>query len=46
MQHRFFEGSEKKFELVVSDRGPDLRGLGEDRWRAVVAAALPARDRL
>ena len=39
MSNRFFEGTEKKVELVVSGRAPDLRGLGRRRWREIVEAA-------
>jgi S-adenosylmethionine decarboxylase len=39
MSNGFFEGTEKKVELVVSGRSPDLRGLGERRWREIVEAA-------
>ena len=39
MHNRFFEGTEKKVELVVSGRAPDLRGLGQRRWREIVEAA-------
>jgi S-adenosylmethionine decarboxylase len=39
MSNGFFEGTEKKVELIVSDRAPDLRRLGEQRWREIVAAA-------
>jgi len=39
MSNRFFEGTEKKVELVVSGRSPDLRGLGEQRWHEIVEAA-------
>ena len=39
MQHKFFEGSEKKFEVVVSANSPDLRSLGEQRWREIVTAS-------
>ena len=39
MSNGFFEGTEKKVELVVSGRAPDLRGLGRQRWREIVAAA-------
>jgi len=38
MQHSFFEGTEKKVELVVSTESPDLRTLGEARWREIVEA--------
>lgn len=31
-----FEGTEKKFEIMVAPDGPDLRGLGDDAWRAVI----------
>ena len=34
-----FEGTEKKFEIMVTVDGPDLRGLGDDAWRAVIAAS-------
>jgi len=36
---RFFEGPEKKLELVVTPDFPSLRSLGEEMWRRVVAAA-------
>ncbi len=36
---RFFEGPEKKVELVVAPRGPSLRDLGERAWRRVVERA-------
>ena len=39
MSNRFFEGTEKKVELVVSGRAPNLRGLGAERWREIVEAA-------
>ena len=39
MQHRFFEGTEKKVELVVSGDAPDLRTLGQGRWREIVEAS-------
>lgn len=39
MQHRFFEGSEKKFEVVVSSNAPDLRNLGERRWGEIAGAS-------
>lgn len=39
MRPTFFEGPEKKVELVVADGHPPLRGLGEAFWRGVVAAA-------
>ncbi len=39
MTHTFFEGPEKKVELAVRDGFAPLRGLGEERWRAVVSAA-------
>jgi S-adenosylmethionine decarboxylase len=35
----FFEGAEKKFEVVVGDAAPELRSLGEDFWRAVVESS-------
>ena len=35
----FFEGPEKKVELVVAEGGPDLRALGDELWHSVVAAA-------
>ena len=34
-----FEGTEKKFELVVGPRAPLLRGLGEEYWRGVARRA-------
>ncbi len=36
---RFFEGPEKKVELVVAQGGPSLRDLGEQNWRRVVERA-------
>ena len=36
---RFFEGPEKKVELVVVPGFPSLRSLGEHTWRGVVNAA-------
>jgi S-adenosylmethionine decarboxylase len=36
---RFFEGPEKKLEMVVSSEFPSLRSLGEQTWRRVVKAA-------
>lgn len=39
MVHSFFEGPEKKVELVVKPEAPSLRQLGRDRWNAIVAAA-------
>lgn len=36
---RFFEGPEKKLELVVAPEFPSLRSLGEEMWRRVVEAA-------
>lgn len=39
MVHSFFEGPEKKVELVVEPGAPSLRLLGRDRWDAIVAAA-------
>ncbi|MBB1270321.1 adenosylmethionine decarboxylase [Shewanella sp. SR44-3] len=35
----FFEGAEKKLEVVISDSGPNLRDLGVDFWHALVASA-------
>lgn len=35
----FFEGTEKKVEIAVSEGHPPLRGLGEAWWREVVEAA-------
>ena len=35
----FFEGPEKKVELVVAEGGPDLRALGDELWHSVVAAS-------
>ncbi len=35
----FFEGPEKKLELVVTPDSASLRSLGEDVWREVVRAA-------
>jgi S-adenosylmethionine decarboxylase len=34
-----FEGTEKKFELVVEPGAPSLRRFGEDYWRAVARRA-------
>ncbi len=34
-----FEGTEKKFEILVGGDGPDLRGLGRDFWAGVVQAS-------
>ena len=34
----FFEGSEKKLEISVSQKGPSLRSLGRPFWEQVVAA--------
>jgi S-adenosylmethionine decarboxylase len=39
MVYSFFEGPEKKLELVVTPPTPALRGLGRDRWEAIVQAA-------
>lgn len=39
MVHSFFEGPEKKVELVVHPGTRSLRQLGRDRWDAIVAAA-------
>jgi S-adenosylmethionine decarboxylase len=39
MDRHFFEGAEKKVELVLSDGGPSLRSLGRDYWQRVVEAA-------
>lgn len=39
MSNLFFEGTEKKVELVVSAGSPDLRALGQRRWREIVEAA-------
>ncbi|MBT8495365.1 MAG: adenosylmethionine decarboxylase [Deltaproteobacteria bacterium] len=39
MSPSFFEGPEKKVELVVVSGGPSLRALGEQVWRRVVEAA-------
>jgi S-adenosylmethionine decarboxylase len=36
---RFFEGPEKKVELVVVDGHSSLRAQGEERWEGVVRAA-------
>lgn len=36
---RFFEGPEKKLEMVVEPGFPSLRSLGEPMWRRVVEAA-------
>lgn len=35
----FFEGPEKKLELVVTPDSPSLRSLGDETWRDVVRAA-------
>jgi len=35
----FFEGTEKKFEMEVDDRGPSLRALGDDFWSGVARAS-------
>jgi S-adenosylmethionine decarboxylase len=35
----FFEGTEKKVELIVDPSFPSLRALGDDHWRTVVEAA-------
>jgi len=35
----FFEGSEKKIEVVVSSTTPSLRQLGDGFWAAIVASA-------
>ena len=35
----FFEGSEKKIELIVEDGNPSLRQLGRDFWATVVDKA-------
>lgn len=35
----FFEGPEKKLEVVVTSEAPPLRSLGETVWRRVVEAA-------
>ena len=32
----FFEGSEKKLEIVVSKDSPDLRSYGREMWEKVV----------
>jgi len=34
-----FEGTEKKFEILVEPGGPDLRALGEPFWRGIVTAS-------
>jgi S-adenosylmethionine decarboxylase len=39
MPSAFFEGPEKKVELVVVDGHRSLRSYGEDAWHTVVAAA-------
>lgn len=38
-QPTFFEGPEKKIELVVGPGGPKLRALGDDVWSRVVELA-------
>ena len=38
-QPTFFEGPEKKIELVVAPGGPKLRALGDDVWSRVVELA-------
>lgn len=35
----FFEGTEKKLELIVDRSAPPLRGLGGDVWRRVVESS-------
>ena len=35
----FFEGPEKKLELVVTPDSPSLRSLGDETWREVIRAA-------
>lgn len=39
MSTQFFEGPEKKVELVVTGDTPALRSFGDARWQAVVEAA-------
>ena len=39
MERIFFEGAEKKVELVVADTAPMLRSLGDPFWHRVVAAS-------
>lgn len=39
MDRHFFEGAEKKVELVLSDEGPSLRSLGRPFWERIVEAA-------
>ncbi|HOX24321.1 MAG TPA: hypothetical protein PLL30_01030 [Candidatus Krumholzibacteria bacterium] len=34
-----FEGTEKKFEILVEPDAPDLRGLGPEFWREIVTAS-------
>lgn len=34
-----FEGTEKKFEILVAPGGPDLRALGRDFWEQIIAAS-------
>ncbi|MDY0109911.1 MAG: adenosylmethionine decarboxylase [Candidatus Krumholzibacteria bacterium] len=34
-----FEGTEKKFEILVGPDGPDLRALGRDFWERIIAAS-------
>ena len=38
----FFEGSEKKVEVVVGPEAPNLRFLGRDYWSRIVAEANAA----
>ena len=39
MEPSFFEGPEKKFELVVAGNHRDLRSYGDATWKRIVAAA-------
>jgi S-adenosylmethionine decarboxylase len=36
---RFFEGAEKKVEIVIDDAQPSLRGAGDEYWAHVVSSA-------
>ena len=37
--HSFFEGPEKKFELILKPSAPSLRSLGASLWQTIVRAA-------